>query len=216
MRILGIDESGRGPAVGPLIMCGYVINEEKIKELKKTGVKDSKQLTPKQRELIEPKLHALADLVKLENISARNIDSLRTKTNLNRIELDNMKKIIKAAKPDVVIIDCIEVNTDRFGKKIKAGMDFNFELICENFADKNHPPVSAASVIAKVKRDREIDRLRQRYGFKGTGYCSDPATIKFLREWFSNNGSFPDFVRSSWITAKNIKAEKEQKKLGDF
>ncbi|MBI5346994.1 MAG: ribonuclease HII [Candidatus Aenigmarchaeota archaeon] len=197
-------------------MCGYVIEEKNIRHLRKTGVRDSKMMTAKQRESILPELEKLALDVSLSSISAQDIDRLRTKTNLNRIEIETMKAIIKITEPDMVIIDAIEANVDGFHRKIKTGLGFDCKIICENFADKNHPPVSAASVIAKVNRDKEIERLRQRYGFRGTGYSSDPATIKFLREWFSSNGSFPDFVRSSWITARTIKAEKEQKKLIEF
>jgi len=65
--------------------------------------------------------------------------------------------------------------------------------------------VSAASILAKVERDRAIAELRRRYGDFGSGYITDAKTARFLERWIRTHGSYPDFVRKSWKPAKRLK-----------
>jgi len=76
---------------------------------------------------------------------------------------------------------------------------------------KKYPIVSAASIIAKVERDRVISQLQKKHGKMGCGYPSDSNTIKFLEDWIRNFGSYPDFVRKSWKTAKRVKSEADSR-----
>ena len=78
--------------------------------------------------------------------------------------------------------------------------------------------VSAASIIAKVQRDRAVEEIAKQLNVDlGSGYPADPKTKKFLREYYSKNKKFPPFVRESWDTAKKLKKEFGQsKKLSDF
>lgn len=216
MLILGIDEAGRGPVLGPMVMCGYLINDSNIDKLRAIGVKDSKLLTEKRREEIFEKVKGMAENFTISKIDASEIDSLRTKTNLNKIEIDEMKKMIELLKPDKVIIDAPEVNLEKFKIKIEHNLKHKAEIVCENFADKNHLEVGAASIIAKVTRDEEIKKLHKKYGFFGSGYTSDDRTIKFLKDWIKVNKEYPPIVRRSWVTASEIKKEKEQKTLMNY
>lgn len=216
MKILGIDEAGRGPVCGPLMICGYLVEESKIRQIKDLGTKDSKMLTPEKRENLAPKLKKLADDYFVIKITAKEIDALRDISNLNKIEIARMKELIRLFKPDKVVIDSPEVNTKKFGEKIRNGIRFDFDLIAENFADKRYPEVSAASILAKVERDKAIAKLHKKYGFFGSGYSHDERTIEFLKEWFKKNKGFPDFVRKSWMTALLIKEENEQKSMSQF
>jgi ribonuclease HII len=86
-------------------------------------------------------------------------------------------------------------------------------LICEHFADKNYPVVSAASVVAKVIRDRRIGNLCASFGEMGSGYCHDKKTLNFLENWYDMKGGFPAFVRKTWFTACRIRDDKMQRKL---
>jgi len=215
MKILGIDEAGRGPVIGPLVMCGYLIDEAKIQKLKELGVKDSKSLSTKKRYILRPILESIADDYIILKIKACDIDKLRTRTNLNKIEIERMQQIINSLEPDKVIIDAIERNTKNFREKILAGINKDIEVIAENFADKKYHVVSAASIIAKVYRDEEILALRK-HGFNGSGYPSDPRTIEFLKKCLVEKNEFPDFVRKTWVTAQYIKEEREQSKLSRF
>ncbi len=215
-KILGIDEAGRGPVCGPLVLCGYMIEESKKSQLREAGATDSKLLSPEQRTEISKKLKKIDHQHKLVSISASEIDSLRTETNLNKIEIEKMQYIINRMKPDCVIIDAPEANTKAFAKKIEAGLDIKTRIISENFADKNHLEVGAASIIAKVTRDLEIERLHKIHGNFGSGYPSDPITIDFLKNWLKKNKEFPGFVRKSWITAQELLKEKQQTKISRF
>lgn len=215
MRVLGIDEAGRGCVIGPLVICGYLINTENVAALKKAGARDSKLLTPRKREALAPALEKLSAGIRVNEISAAAIDQLRTLSNLNRLEIVHMQQLINHFEPDKVIIDAVEANERRFRDKVAAGLRCRTKLIAENFADKNYPVVGAASVIAKVHRDREIQNISRAFAV-GSGYTSDPATIAFLKSWMKENNDYPDFVRKSWVTSQLIKEEKEQKQLTMF
>lgn len=120
MNILGLDEAGRGPVLGPMIVAGIVIPEEKTKILERMGVKDSKKLTPKRRTTLARKLVKMFEYETVE-ITAMDIDNLRSKdVNLNEIEKIAMIKIIENLKPDAVIIDSLDVKPKRLEMKLKA------------------------------------------------------------------------------------------------
>jgi ribonuclease HII len=225
-KVLGIDEAGRGAVLGPLIICGYLIDETKLDAIKTIG-RDSKTLSPKQRELRAIKLRQLADDYVLLRLSAMDIDKLRTESNLNKIEIGKMQQLINGFKPDKVIIDSIEANCEKFKQKIIKGLDAELiakahsgelEVVCENFADKKYPIVGAASILAKVQRDAEIHKLQEKYHNyeMGSGYPSDPRTISFLKAWLEKHKQFPYFVRRSWITATQIKKKEKQKGIREF
>jgi ribonuclease HII len=189
-----------------MVMCGYLIGDKKLPQLRALGVKDSKMLSAEQREAMEPELRALACDMILLKVSAKEIDKNKSVSNLNRLEIAKMQQMINLLNPDKVIIDSPERNTKRFKEKVLHKLDNKkVHIVAENFADKNHRPVSAASVVAKVHRDAEIKKLHKKYGDFGTGYAHDEKTIKFLKDWITMNKEFPDCVRSTWITADRIK-----------
>lgn len=212
--ILGIDEAGRkqqvycylskGPVIGPMVICGFLIEENKLEKLKEIGAKDSKLLSSIKREKIMKKLKRIAKNIILIKLSANEIDLLRKEMNLNEIEINKMVKIINSSSPNIVIIDSLEVNTKKFINKIKKKLkNKNIKIIAENYADKKYPIVSAASIIAKVERDKEIEKIKRKINYDfGSGYASDKKTINFLKYWLKNHESLPNFVRRSWITVK--------------
>jgi len=200
-----------------MTICGYIIEQDKLAELKGMGVKDSKLLTGAKRGELYPLLKKLAHDFVVLKISAEEIDKLRSESNLNAMEIERMQHIINMFNPDKVIIDSPEVDTKNFSKKVMAKVkNKKMEIVAENFADKKYPVVGAASILAKVERDREIAKLHKKYGFFGSGYPSDEITIRFLKDWIKKNKEFPPFVRKSWFTAHWIKEEKEQKSIGKF
>ena len=217
MKILGIDEAGRGPVCGPLTICGYLLDESDLPQLKELGVKDSKMLAAEKRETLAPMLKEIADDFVVLKITAREIDKLRSETNLNIIEIERMQHIINMLKPGKVVIDSPEVNTKNFSKKVMSRVsNKNLHIVCENFADKNHLEVGAASIIAKTERDKDIRKLHKKHGYFGSGYSHDEITIAFLKDWIKRNKEFPDFVRKSWLTAQRIKEQREQMTIGKF
>ncbi len=216
--VLGIDEAGRGPVIGPMVICGYLIESDKLNLLKELGVRDSKELSPERRVKLVKKLKHLARDYALMKLSAKEIDELRDEKNLNKIEMEKFAELINVFTPDVAIVDAPQVNTRRFKNELRRLLNVEgVKLIVENYADKKYVAVSAASILAKVARDREIEKIKRRVGYDfGTGYPHDPATIEFLKLLLKRYKRFPDYVRSSWITAKSLLAQNEQRKLKDF
>lgn len=220
-KILGVDEAGRGSVVGSMILAAAVIDEEDEKKLVEMGVKDSKKLTRERREELEKKVKNLAHDFSLERITAHQIDELRKIKSLNRIESESMARLINELKPDVAIIDATEVKTGKIERELRAQLEDEIknkiEIKAENKADDNYPVVSAASILAKVDRDNSVSSLEDEMEeVIGNGYPSDQRTKDFLERVLEDNGTFPDCVRESWITAQRLIEEKKQDNLSDF
>lgn len=219
MLVAGVDEAGRGCVIGPLVIAGILVKEETLPVLVQLGVKDSKLLSSKKREALAVEIACLAEkrlVVKLTPMEIdRVVESGRKLHKLNRLEAQTMAKIIDVLKPDVAYVDAADVIAERFRHHIQEGLSFKVKIIAEHRADKTYPVVSAASIIAKVERDREIVALTGQYGDFGSGYLSDSKTVRFLRQWLQTHGEYPECVRKSWKPAKQAKNEKGkvQKKL---
>ncbi len=217
-KILGIDEAGKGAVVGSLFIGGALITEDKKAELRRLGVKDSKDIAPDKRDGMENGIKSIVDDFIVLEIPANKIDELREEMNLNQIEVVKMAEMINKLKPDVVIIDSPQASTEKFASYVRAKLDNkDIEIICENKADEKYPPVSAASVLAKVSRDRSIRNLEEELGVElRSGYPHENVVIKHLEEVWDREGKWPDYVRKSWNTAIKIVGKKEQKGLQDF
>lgn len=201
--VMGIDEAGRGSVIGPMVLCGYVVEENMLEELVKTGVADSKTLEPEKREEIYRRIIELAYRCEVRIVEAKKVnESLKTRGNkgLNFLEVSIMAEMINSIKPRKVIIDSPERNTEKLESIIRQMLSIeDVEIICENKADHTYPIVSAASIIAKVTRDREIAKLRRIYGDFGSGYPSDPRTIDYIKSSL-RRGGLPEIVRADWRT----------------
>ena len=218
MNTLGLDEAGRGPVLGPMVMGGIVIPKKKEKIVERMGVKDSKKVTPKRRAVLSRKLTKMFEY-ELVEISAKDIDSMRAKgINLNQIEKLAMKQIIRKLDSDKIIIDALDVKEGRLQEEMQEYAGPNREVIAEHKADENYLAVGAASIIAKHRRDQIIDELNRNYikttkdrNGIGSGYPSDPKTKAFLKQYTYDE--MPEFVRRSWGTVQKIKEEEENNKL---
>jgi len=212
MLVAGVDEAGRGAVIGPLVIAGVLVKEEDLPRLREIGVKDSKLLSPHTRETLATEIKRIAQNYNIEKLQPREIDiavrSGRKLHKLNRLEAQTMAKVIEALRPDRVYVDASDVLEERFKQHILECMQFRVKIISEHKADRNHVAVSAASIVAKVERDREIAQLANAYGDFGSGYPSDPRTAAFLKECCEKSGEYPDFVRKSWKPAKKAKDEK--------
>jgi len=215
MLIAGVDEAGRGPVIGPLVIAGVSLDEKDLPKLVDLGVKDSKLLSPQRRETLSSQIKKLALNYHIVLLSPAEIDrvveSKRKLHKLNRLEAQAMASVIAVLKPDVVYVDASDILADRFGDHIAENLSFSPKIISEHKADIKYPIVSAASIIAKVERDKVISQLQKKHGNMGCGYPSDSNTIKFLEDWIRNFGSYPDFVRKSWKTAKRVKSEADSR-----
>jgi ribonuclease HII len=216
--IAGCDEAGRGCVIGPLVIAGVSISREKEEELKKIGVRDSKELPHSKRERLAKKIEEMAKDVVVFKVGPCKIDTFRKQgVGMNRIEAMRFADIIKLLNPHLAYIDAPDTNLNKFHLFMNKLVGGSPELIVKHKADRDYPVVSAASIIAKVEREIEIARLKEEYGDFGTGYTSDERTIEWLRGWLQSNREFPEhLVRRSWITSSILKGEREQTSLLDW
>ncbi len=216
MLICGIEEAGRGPVIGPLVMSGVVIEKEDEDKLKAIGVKDSKLLSPTQRRSLFKKIVKIAKAYEIIQIWPAEIDG-REKLNLNLNQLEAVKtaNLINLLKPDEAYIDCPSNNIELYRNFLKKYLkDKKIKLILEHKADVTYPVVSAASILAKVTRDAEIEKIKKEIGVDfGSGYPSDPKTQEFLKTSWNK---YPELFRKSWISWQKFDKKVKQKKLGDF
>src|SRR3989344_17579 len=163
---VGIDEAGRGPILGPMVMVAIAVDEDGAKKLEWLGVKDSKLLSSETREELFGRIREVVHDFRVEMIEPDAIDlSLSEEnTNLNWLEADTSARMISELAPDKAVVDCPSPNTGAYKKylleKLIPEVRKKIELIAEHKADVNYIVVSAASVIAKVIRDRAIDNLK--------------------------------------------------------
>jgi ribonuclease HII len=200
--ICGVDEAGRGPVIGPLVVAGVKIeSDEKIAHL---NVRDSKKCTPKRRENLARELLRLVE-VEVKKVPAYEIDLLREVYTLNIIESKLFATIIECLHPDIAYVDSADVSEENFKRDILRELKFDVEIISKHGADDLYPVVSAASIVAKTQRDQEIEGIKMDIGEEiGSGYPSDAVTIDFIKSWIDRYGELPPHTRKSWKTAKRL------------
>ncbi|HLC39267.1 MAG TPA: ribonuclease HII [archaeon] len=217
--IMGIDEAGRGALIGPLVVAGVVVSKEKEKLLKKIGVKDSKMLTPEKREKLAAQIEEIADNILVMRVQPCRIDKLRSEgIKLDKIEAMKMAEIIDMGNANKVYVDALSNNPKRFqGQILEFVRTAEPEFVVENYADETYPVVSAASIIAKVERDRVIEEIKKKVKVDfGVGYSHDERTVKFVEQLIKKRKPLPTFVRQSWITTQLLMEANLQSKIKDF
>ena len=201
-----------------MVICAYAIEKKRVGVLEEIGAKDSKQLTPAKRERIYKQLIENAVEYVTLHLSAQEIDKKRNIASLNDIEQQSMLEVLKKMKitPDEIYVDAADVKEERFGKAFEKQFP-NAKVVSKHKADSLYLVVSAASIIAKVERDREIEKIRKKIGDEiGSGYPSDPKTRAFLKRYYLKHHRFPSFVRKSWDTVNKIREECSKKTLADY
>jgi ribonuclease HII len=211
--ICGVDEAGKGSVLGPLVVAAVAVpSEDALDDL---GVKDSKLCSAKERE----RLYALIKKrcrVTTVRLDAGDIDAIRVEMTLNFAVARAHARVINRLSPACAYVDACDVNCFRYAEMVKNHLECVCEIVSEHHADEKFPVVSAASIVAKVTRDRVIATLAKKYGEIGSGYPSDPVTIRFLNAWIDEHRTPPPIARKSWKTVSAILAKKSQSSLLDF
>lgn len=214
----GIDEAGRGPVVGPLVV-GLVASEDDA-ELVRLGVRDSKELSDARRRQLSAEILTVAEAVELVQVTAAEIDRDRAQKTLNEIELDLFAEVGRRVRADVYFLDACDTDEARFGREFsqRLGRDPPPKIVSEHRADATYPLVSAASIVAKVRRDTELvhiaARLEPKVGLPlGSGYSHDAVTRRFLERHLELFGYLPAEARASWETSRDLEAARFQRKL---
>ncbi len=212
--ICGIDEAGRGPVLGPLVVAGVMVESDV--PLRQLNVRDSKKLTPERRELLAPEIQKVARAEVLV-VPAKDIDVMRAEMSLNDFESKLFASLITKLHPDTAYVDAVDVDEIEFKRSIQKELPFEVEIVSQHEADDLFPVVSAASIIAKVRRDAEMRAIEAAVGQPmGSGYPSDPTTIAFLEKWIKEKGSPPPHTRLTWDTTRRLLAESKNRKLDEF
>jgi ribonuclease HII len=188
--------------MGPLVAAAVMVETDT--ELKRLKVKDSKLLTRVRREELDPLIREVAR-VEVAVIPASDIDDFLSTGTLNLLEARVFAELIDRLEPQQAFVDAADVVEARFAKHILEQTACRPDMVCQHHADVNYPVVSAASIIAKVVRDRAMDDIEAGFGRPiGSGYAHDQATIDFITSWLQENGALPPHVRRSWKTAKDL------------
>ncbi|AET33969.1 ribonuclease HII [Pyrobaculum ferrireducens] len=192
--IAGVDEAGRGPVVGPLVIAVVAGDGEALRRL---GVRDSKKLTPGAREVLYREVLRVSECVNYVVVEPYEVDRYASRGLLNALELDYTARLIELCPADVYYVDSPDVDADRYG----SGLSFlTGRRVVALHKGEKVPQVAAASIVAKVVRDRLLEVVKREVGDFGSGYPSDRKTVEWLRA-----GLVPrECVRWSWGTVGKL------------
>jgi ribonuclease HII len=184
--------------------------------LRHLNVRDSKKLSPQRRELLAPEIEKVATC-EVVVVPAADIDVMRAEMSLNDFEARLFASIVEKLHPDTAYVDAVDVDEIQFKRAILKHLPFEAEIVSQHEADDLFPVVSAASIVAKVRRDAEMRRIEAAVGESvGSGYPSDPVTISFLEKWIREKGSPPPHTRLTWHTTRRLLEESKNRKLDAY
>jgi ribonuclease HII len=218
MYVAGIDEAGRGPAMGPMAMAIVSVKKSDEFKLRTMGVKDSKKLSAKKREELAVVIRDIGRS-KVVLIDAKEVDKavLSPSDNLNWLEARKSAELVNMVNPDQIVFDCPSTNLESYKQYIKNKIKKKkMKILVEHKADENHLTAAAASILAKVSRDAEIEKIKKKIKKDfGSGYASDPKTQAFIEKYWEKK-EYQKYFRQSWETLKRRKDAKKQRSLDDF
>ncbi len=199
--------------MGPLVVAAVMVEDDRL--FREWGVKDSKLHKPEERERLAELIQANSTW-KVVMIDPGAIDERKGTTSLNTLEIRAFAALIDELQPQIAYVDACDASEQHFKAVLARACRSRTELVCEHKADLNYPVVSAASIVAKVRRDAEMRRIGEEIGEVGSGYSSDPRTRAFLENWIREKGDLPPYTRRSWATAKDMLCSSKTSKLSDW
>ena len=241
--IIGIDEAGRGPILGPMVIAAVAVEDDAY--LREIGIRDSKSYTPDSRERTFSLLEENT-IYSVEIIRAEEIDTKRKVMTLNDIEVQafghalgklyhkfspRFGDIFEMMLDSITYLDSCDVNEKRFAVNVadtlikasgiengaRDGKEMISRIVSRHKADAKYPVVSAASVVAKTFREKEVRKIKEELGADfGSGYPSDTRTRTYLEDYYREHRDFPPHTRLSWDTVNGIKKKVSATTLRDF
>ncbi len=203
--------------LGPMVMAIVVIDAKDEELLKELGVKDSKQLSPEEREKLFDEITKRVVYHNVVRIEPFEIDSFVAKRGLNILEAKKTAELIEEALRrfplHTVYVDCPDIDPGRYRNTILNFLGKNVNIVAKHGADAEIPVVSAASILAKVVRDRIIKGISKLYGEIGSGYPHDEITVRFVEAWVKKYRKLPPFARKSWSPSERILNKHTQTKI---
>lgn len=211
--ICGVDEAGKGSVLGPMVIAAVGVSSENV--FAEVEVADSKLLSPRVRERLYITIRKRFRVATVR-IDAHEIDEIRTGMTMNACVARAHAQAIDKLSPAIAYVDACDVNAFRYADMVKSHLEKRCEIVSEHNADRTFKVVSAASIVAKVTRDRAITALSKKYGEIGSGYPSDPVTIAFLSAYIDEYKCPPPIARKSWKTIISLVGKKQQSQLSQF
>jgi ribonuclease HII len=208
-----VDEAGKGSVLGPMVIAAVGVSSENV--FAEVEVADSKLLSPKVRERLYITIRKRFRVATIR-IDAHEIDEIRTGMTMNACVARAHAQAIDKLSPAIAYVDACDVNAFRYADMVKSHLETSCEVVSEHNADQTYKVVSAASIVAKVTRDRAITALSKKYGEIGSGYPSDPVTIAFLSAYIDEHKCPPPIARKSWKTVTAMLGKKQQSQLSQF
>jgi ribonuclease HII len=213
--IAGVDEAGKGSVLGPLVVAAVAAPDWKAVAV--LGERDSKALTPRRREAACAEIVAALPFAVVE-VPAFEIDAARSRETMNAIvagaHAAALNRLLAAGhRIAVAYLDACDVREGRYAATVGLQLGFACTVVGNHHADDLLAVVAAASIVAKVRRDEVLRALAEEHGPLGSGYPSDPATIRFIESCLEAGGSLPPFVRSSWRTVTDRQRARGQTTL---
>jgi ribonuclease HII len=202
----GVDEAGRGSVMGPLVVAGVSVQKKYLSRLRRAGVRDSKLLSPKARCQLFRKIVDLAEHICIFKSDCNEVDHYVSSNMLNKLEAKAMAAVIDSIYAARVYVDACDVNSKRYKECVECHLPIGPKprILSLHHCDRTNTVVSAASIVAKVIRDAEIQKIRLLHKEIGSGYPCDKKTVGFIAQWISNHHSAPPFVRKSWKPVRAI------------
>lgn len=200
---LGIDEAGRGPAIGPMVMAAVALDSRTAASLTRAGLCDSKTYGAGEdahaiRCELDKLIRARAKFVTTIEVPHTQIDERVSRGELNVLERELAARMIDEALAEHAVDKIIAD-----GKRMFAPLGQRYERF-ESYdrAEEKHAAVAAASVVAKVIRDDRFNQIKQQYETElgpimGGGYAN-AATRRWLRAYVERHGKLPAEARLSW------------------
>ena len=202
--IAGLDEAGRGSWLGPLVVGAFAAHRGDLTALREAGARDSKTLSPAAREKVYDRLERLGTCRSID-LGPEEIDRHVAHHGLNELEATAFASLVRELAPEVAYADACDVDPRRFARRIARLAGPGPRIVARHRADRDHPFVGAASIVAKVRRDRAIRALAESLGKEiGSGYPSDPRTVEFVRRSVDPNAPRPTWLRGSWATTRRV------------
>lgn len=192
MRIVGLDEAGRGSVLGPLVVGAFLYEGEGQEALARAGAADSKSVRHARRVAARAALRTLGTEA-FRVIEPPAIDD----GNVNTLEEEAFCSLVAELKPDRVYLDAPvhPAGIPKLRARLVARTGVA-DWVVECKADVTWPVVGAASMVAKVERDAAIEAL----GPVGSGYPSDPVTREVIARLLAADAPLPPWVRARWGT----------------
>ncbi len=204
-RIVGVDEAGRGSFLGPLVVGAFAVDSRRFAELREAGARDSKELSPRARESAYSRLRTLGEMRSVA-LSPLVVDRAVRLHRLNELEATAFGYLLRGLRAGEAHVDACDPNEARFAARVAQHLGLPVRVIARHHADRDDPVVGAASIVAKVRRDRAIARLAGQLGQDiGSGYPSDSETVEFVRDWLATHAEHPPWLRASWATMRRVK-----------